>query len=163
MTSHFYLSLELFAQTLRQARGTTVGGINETDGSLPSKRLEGMSERSAGGFEGKAFAPVAAGERPCDLPVGPAVRKVEAHAPDEHAGRPLFERPHPEASEVPVASEHRHLPPGIVPAENPPVSHVPHDVRVGAHGSVWLDVGIAKGAEQQTFGLEREHRPHHVP
>src|SRR5437899_8774981 len=81
MTSHFYLSLEVFAQTLRQARGTTVGGINETDGSLPSKRLEGMSERSAGGFEGKAFAPVGAGERPCDLPVGPAVRKVEPTRP----------------------------------------------------------------------------------
>src|SRR5207253_9714195 len=72
MTSHFYLSLEVFAQTLRPARGTTVGGINETDGSLPSKRLEGMSERSDGGFEGEAFA-VGAGERPCDLPGGPAV------------------------------------------------------------------------------------------
>ena len=84
----------------------------------------------------------------CTEDFGPVEVFYDYDALKSEVSRPLFERPHPEASEVPVASEHRHLPPGIVPAENPPVSHVPHDVRVGAHGSVWLDVGIAKGAEQ---------------
>ena len=157
MATHLCRSLEMFAETLRQSDGTAVGRIDQTDRSLPLKMPECMGQRSARRFKSKPFAPLRAGERPGNLFVGPTVRKVEAHAPDEGGTCSLLDRPHPEAAQVPVADEHRHLPPGVVTAEDSSLPNVAHDLRVGAHGGVGLDVGLSKRAEQEALGVKREH------
>jgi hypothetical protein len=82
---------------------------------------------------------------------------MKTYATDERAARPLFDRPHTEAAKLPVANQHGHLPPRDVPAEDPSVSNVAHDLRVRTHCGVGVYVSVAEGPEQQALGFKRQH------
>ncbi len=57
-----------------------------------------------------------------------------------------------------MASEHRHLTPRIFSIQDRAISEITHNLRIGAHRGVSVEVGLAKRAKEESFGLEREHR-----
>ncbi len=116
-----------------------------------------MPEYGSSGLQGEASTPVRPSKGPGEFAIRPTLRKVEADTAQQRAACPFLHSKHAETAELPVANEHRHLPPGVVPAENRADTDVTHDLRVRTHGGVGINVVVSKGPQQQPFGFKREH------
>jgi hypothetical protein len=103
-----------------------------------------LVESCAGAFEGVAAAPEGSRQRPGNLAIGPSFRIVQPYAAYERAGLTLFHSPHPKATQMPVASQHRHLPPGILAIQDAAIPDVPHYFGISAQRSVRVEIRIAK-------------------
>src|SRR5205814_2591981 len=88
----------------------------------------------------------------------PALGLDEARAPDERTRRLLFEREQAVTAELPVAEDHRDLPPRVRPLQRLAVAEIPHDFHVRADGGVGVEIVLAEHPQAQPLGLEGHAR-----
>jgi len=106
------------------------------------------------GFGGVPAAPVHAHELAAELERGPSGRIDEAHAPEELAARARLDRPHAVAAQLPMRTHAGYRAARLAARERLARADEAHDLGIGAHRGVGVDVGGVEGAQQQPRGLE---------
>src|SRR5215510_7785121 len=153
-----HAAFEPLADALGDADRRRVPRPDQADHARLAELGERVLERAPRALGRVALAPRAAGERPDALETRPAVRIEEPDAADERTARAFLDRPHTVAAQLPVTEEHRHLPPRFPAGERlAGGAEVAHDLGIGGHRRVRVQIGLAKHPQAQAFGLERDH------
>jgi hypothetical protein len=151
------LAVERGAEALCERDRARVVRTDQADQLANSEVGPAMRDRGLRRFERKAVAPRVARQQPAQLARRPAVRVQESDAPDQAAAGALFDGPHAVAVQDPFAEKERHLSPGDIGADRTADADEAHDLLVGAHVGIGVEVVLAKHAQLEACGGEAVH------
>src|SRR5262245_12861532 len=153
MPEQFSLAFERFAQSLGDANGGFVRGMNKTDDVSLIEFVESVRQRTTRCLDRVTFSPESAGQCPANFKSRPTDGIEKADPTNKLSSTFLFNRPRAIPSQLPVSHDECHVSPGFHPIQSfsPEESH---DFGISAHLLVCVEVFVAPGAKNQAIGFK---------
>src|SRR5439155_3000631 len=152
-------AFQALAEALGDPDRARVGRTDEADHALAPHGIEGVAQQQPRGLRRVALAPRLAPQQPAQLEAGPALGLEVAGPSQQRASGALLQRELPVPLEAPLAEHHRHLAPRRHPVDRLALADVAHDLLVGPHGDIGVEIVLAEHPQDHVLGLERDHRP----